>query len=72
MTIRERLARKDPTVAEYQNSLANSHNNIGNLYRATGKPSEALAVHQQALKIRKRLARKHPTLHHVLLELNCG
>ena len=60
--IRERLARENPTVTEFQHDLAKSHNNIGVLLSATGKPAEALAAYEQARAIEERLARENPTV----------
>jgi tetratricopeptide (TPR) repeat protein len=60
--IRQRLAQDHPTVTAFQSGLANSHNNIGFLLSATGKPSEALAAYEQARAIFDRLARDNPTV----------
>ena len=43
LAIRERLARENPSVTEFQSDLAMSHSNIGILQRETGRPAEALA-----------------------------
>ena len=60
--IRERLARENPTVTQFQSDLATSHDNIGMLLRETGKPAEALAAYEQARAIQERLARENPTV----------
>ena len=62
LEIQERLVRDNPTVTEYQNDLARSHNNIGALLSGTGEPNEALSAHQRALEIRERLVRDNPTV----------
>ena len=41
LAVLERLARDHPTVTKYQRNLAGSHNNVGNLQRATGRVTEA-------------------------------
>ena len=35
--IRERLVRENPSVTQFQSSLARTHNNIGTLHCATGE-----------------------------------
>ena len=60
--IRERLARENPSVTEFQSDLAGSHNNIGVLQDETGRPAEALASYEQARAIRERLVRENPSV----------
>jgi tetratricopeptide (TPR) repeat protein len=58
--IRERLARDNPAVTDFQRDLAASHYNIGHLLSATGRPAEALAAYERARAIFEPLARDHP------------
>ena len=58
----ERLVHDEPTVAEYLNDLAASHNNIGLLLSDLDRTAEALESHQKAVAIRERLTRDHPTV----------
>ena len=57
----EALAKADPTVPEYQSKLANTHYNMGILFRAIGRPEEAIASYQKALILYEALAKAHPT-----------
>ena len=60
--ILERLARENPTVANYQRELAGSHNNVANLLRATGRATEAMESYRRALELHKRLAHDNPAV----------
>ena len=51
----ERLARADPSAAEFQAGLARTYNNIGSLHLEAGRPAEAMAWDERALAIRERL-----------------
>ncbi len=62
LTIRERLARENPAVTDYQNRLADSHNNIGILQSGTGQNDLALKSHGRAMEIYERLARENPAV----------
>src|SRR5262249_52454010 len=57
LAIRERLARDNPSVIEFQRDLAHSHNSMGMLESDTGQPDRALDSHGKGLAIRERLAR---------------
>ena len=57
----EALAKADPTVPEYQSKLANTHYNMGILFRATGRPEEAIASYEKALILYEALAKADPT-----------
>ena len=61
LTIRAALAKADTTVTEYQSDLANTHYNMGILFRAIGRPEEAIASYQKALILYEALAKAHPT-----------
>ncbi len=52
--------RANPSVTQFQDHLAKTHTNIGNLQLAMGRPTEALTSHEQAREILKRLASQHP------------
>ena len=56
------LARENPSVTDYQYALAHSHNNIGLLLMATGRPDDALQACNAALKIQERLALANPSV----------
>ena len=56
------LADADPTDAEFQRNLASSHNNIGNLLRATGRSAEAHGEYEAGLAIWKRVVVANPTV----------
>lgn len=49
-------------ATQYQSDLAYSHNNIGNLLSATGKPAEALASYEKARDILQKLADANPKI----------
>ena len=51
LEIREKLARDNPTVTDYQRSLADSHINIGVLLDAMGRRDDALKSHRRAIEI---------------------
>ena len=53
LAIGESLVQKNPNVTKYQIGLADNINNLGLLYRATGKPAEALAAFEKALALRE-------------------
>jgi tetratricopeptide (TPR) repeat protein len=57
----EDLIRTYPTVPDYQQELATTHNDMGNLYSAAGKLRDAEAAYDKALEIRERLANEHPS-----------
>jgi tetratricopeptide (TPR) repeat protein len=53
------LVKAHPDVPEFQKSLADTHNNLGNLLRALGKYNEALKEYQQARDLRQKLAKPY-------------
>jgi serine/threonine-protein kinase len=55
-----KVARAHPEVAEYQSSLAHTHNNLGALLDDLGGRGEALQEYQRAGDIFARLGRAHP------------
>jgi tetratricopeptide (TPR) repeat protein len=59
--IQKTLVANHSTVADYKNSLALSHNSLGNLYRRTpGRLGEAEPAYTEARKILQELALTHP------------
>ena len=60
LAIFERVARKNPSVTEFQSDLAKGHNGVGNMQSVTGRLVGALASCEQARAINERLAREHP------------
>ncbi len=61
LAIHERVARENPTFTEYQNSLAISHDKIGEVLSTAGRKAEALDSHGKALAGQERLARESPS-----------
>ena len=57
-----RLAADFPTVPEYRQELANSHNNLGNRLAALGKSGEAEAEYRAAMTIKEKLTADYPTV----------
>ncbi len=58
----EELVRKHPLADDYQDSLACTLHNLGNLlYQQRDRPDEALPHLRQTLAIRERLLKDHPT-----------
>jgi tetratricopeptide (TPR) repeat protein len=62
LNIFKQLAADFPSRPEVRQELAQSHNNRGNLLRATGRLPEAEKDYDQALRIRKQLAADFPNL----------
>ena len=60
LRLRQTLAFEHPTVIEYQQKLAKSHDNIGDLLRVTSGAAEAEHSHQEAVKILEVLVRDNP------------
>ncbi len=58
--LHERLGRDRPADTECQNHLARSHNHLGILLRATGRPAQALESYGRAAAIFEQLARPQP------------
>jgi eukaryotic-like serine/threonine-protein kinase len=58
----EELARAKPGLARFQSDLAICCNDLGNLYRISGRSADALATIQKSLAIREPLARAHSGL----------
>ena len=58
IAIRERLAKANPLA--YEPVLANSYNNLANLYSDTQRFQESEAIYKSALAIRERLAKVNP------------
>jgi tetratricopeptide (TPR) repeat protein/tRNA A-37 threonylcarbamoyl transferase component Bud32 len=55
-----RLVKAYPKVPLYQNDLAGTHNNLGNLLADLGKRQEALKEYQQARDLYSKLVKAHP------------
>jgi tetratricopeptide (TPR) repeat protein len=62
IAIAQKLADAYPTVTDFQDSLAISHDMIGGVLRGTGKLHEALAAHEKCLAIRQKLADAFPKM----------
>jgi serine/threonine-protein kinase len=56
------LAAAFPSVPEYRQDLATSHNNLGMLLASLGKGPEAEAEYRQALALQEQLAADFPTV----------
>jgi serine/threonine protein kinase len=60
LDIRRKLVEEYPAVPEYQNSLAQAHNSLGNQFFEVGKPDAAFDEYRRALDIRKQLVAQFP------------
>jgi serine/threonine-protein kinase len=54
------LAQDNPTVADHQRNLAQSHDHLGKLFGDTGQPSAALEEYTESFRLRQELVRTHP------------
>ena len=61
LLIWQELAGGNPSVSEFQNSLAASHNHIGLLQSANSQQAEAMRSYERALAIRQKLADGNPS-----------
>ncbi len=57
---RRRLAADNPTVVEYQSTLARTHANLGDVLISGGDDDAARDAYEAALAIRRGLANTHP------------
>ena len=62
LAIFQKLADANPTVTEFQRSLAISHNDTGNLLMATGQPAAALLAYESAFALYQKLGDENPTV----------
>jgi tetratricopeptide (TPR) repeat protein len=60
LTIREHLARENPTVTQYRSDLAASYHNLGLAQSEIGQNDAALKAYGRAVEIRERLACENP------------
>ena len=60
LTIRERLAKTDPSNADWQRDLLLTYNNVGFVLQVQGNLPEALKAYRDSLTIRERLANVDP------------
>jgi putative membrane-bound dehydrogenase-like protein len=58
----QQLARENPTIADYQNTLGWNYTRLGVWQRQTQRPAEAVASCRQAVKILEALVREQPTV----------
>ena len=73
LAIRKRLVRnhpEHPEIAAYQRGLAISYGGVGSHLAAIGQVEEARENYQQALAIRQRLVREHPSVTEYQSELS--
>jgi tetratricopeptide (TPR) repeat protein len=61
LTIDEKLARQDPSNAQWQRDLSVSYNKLGDVQSAQGDLPGALASFRQSLTIAEKLARQDPS-----------
>jgi tetratricopeptide (TPR) repeat protein len=61
LAITKHLVAEAPTPPEFRRELANSHNNTGVVFRATGRLVEAQSAYLDAATIKKQLAADFPT-----------
>jgi serine/threonine-protein kinase len=59
-TLFAQLARAHPDVPDYRNSLASTHNSLGDQLERLGRRQEALAQYQQARDLLRKLVQTHP------------
>ena len=62
LAICQKLADDNPAVPYFRSILADSHCNLGDLLKNTGKSSEAEAEHRIELAIRQKLADENPAI----------
>ena len=62
LAIRERLARENPSVTQFQSDLATILSRIGRLQIVIGRQTEAMAPIEQGRAIRERLAHQNPSV----------
>jgi tetratricopeptide (TPR) repeat protein len=60
LAIRRRLARIDPSNAQWRHDEACVLDRIGNAYRKTGKTQEAIAAYEQGVAVWRQLAKHAP------------
>src|SRR5262245_62931585 len=58
--IQRRLTLAYPHVTQYQDELATTCNNLGNLHNQRQKPREAIASFREAQDTLRKLAKAHP------------
>src|SRR5262249_12907020 len=56
----QQLVHEHPNVPDYQHELANAHRALAELYRATGRQSQADAAFLSARQLWEPLARRYP------------
>lgn len=69
LNIKQRLVAAHPKVIEYQEQLANTHQNLGKMYYVTGRMKDAERSFQAALDLRQKLAATHPDIVRFLTNL---
>jgi tetratricopeptide (TPR) repeat protein len=77
LAIAERLVKSNPDIAGWQNDLASTRNNIGDVLKAQGNLTGALEAYKAALDIVERLDKSDPNntsrqLDLILLQNNVG
>jgi tetratricopeptide (TPR) repeat protein len=60
LAIREQLVERDPANTLWWRDLASSYERIGDVWRAQGESSKALASYQKSLDIREKLVKGEP------------
>jgi hypothetical protein len=61
LAVAKNLAETDPHNADWQRSLSDSFNFVGEVLVAQGKLGEALQYFQEGLAVSDRLAKTHPS-----------
>jgi tetratricopeptide (TPR) repeat protein len=69
LSIRDRLARENPSVTEFQRDLAASHYETGKLQSETGHLDAAFQSYANALAIGERLERQNPSVNELQRDL---
>ena len=70
LAIRRRLARIDPSNAQWRHDEACILDGIGNVYRKVGKSQEAIAAYEEGVAIWRQLAKLDPRNHHRQLTIS--
>ena len=64
LALRHRLARIDPSNAQWRHDAACILNSIGDVHRKVGKNQEAIAAYEEGVAIWRQLSKRDPRDHH--------
>jgi tetratricopeptide (TPR) repeat protein len=63
------LAAAQSSVSDYQKLQAKAHDNLGNVYRLTGRAAQAEPEYRKALEIREELVHRQPGVNELAVDL---